>query len=133
MTINYIWEIEKLDVQPEKAGLQNIVCRIHWNLIASEDQYTANQNGVTDVCLDENSEFTPYEELSKQQIITWLENELGKQVKPPHLQNVSPRMAEQSSQEEEVYSTQLELLKMDLWTRIRDMKTPPVVSPALPW
>jgi len=67
---------------PLKENLQNVVSKVHWRLEACNETHTAETYGV--ITLPEASEknFVPYNDLTKAQVVTWLENILGVVLEP---------------------------------------------------
>ena len=70
----YNWIIEALDCKVNEGNLQDVVYNVHW-------RYTAtNKNGITTetygaqaVLPPSGEDFTPYNELTKEQVVGWLE------------------------------------------------------------
>jgi hypothetical protein len=82
--INYYWKINNLNVCPEYMGKQNLVCTIFASFFGTDSTdkennpnelkqiYTSNINVIEYLILDDNATYTPYEELTEQQVIDWL-------------------------------------------------------------
>lgn len=105
------WNIVQLDCYPEKDGETDVVFTAHWNLTATEvvgeETYTGYAYGSVGVTLDADAPFTPYAQLTKEQVVGWVKSSLG---------------------EEAVAAHEAAVLQ-----QIEDQKNPKVVSPALPW
>ena len=53
--------------------LTDVVIKIHWRYAAIKDEFTTDTYGATSMPLPTGEEFTPYEELTKEQVFGWLE------------------------------------------------------------
>jgi hypothetical protein len=56
--------------------LTDVVITIHWRYNAEKDGFNAETYGATSVPLPTGEEFTPYEDLTKDQVVGWLVSEL---------------------------------------------------------
>jgi len=56
--------------------LNDVVITIHWRYNAEKEGFNAETYGATSVPLPTGEEFTPYEELTKDQVVGWLVSEL---------------------------------------------------------
>ena len=101
------WNIVQLDCYPEKDGETDVVFTAHWDLTAAEGEYSGRVYGSVGLTLDASAPFTPYAQLTKEQVVGWVKDALG---------------------EETVAATEANVAK-----QIADQKNPPVVSPPLPW
>jgi hypothetical protein len=105
--ITYNWNVVQMDAYPEKDGLTDVVFQVHWTLIGTEETYSGMVYGSVNVTLDEGSTYTPYNELTQEQVVGWVKDSLG---------------------EEQVAS-----LEANIATQIQNKINPPVVTPPLPW
>jgi len=78
MEITYTWEITAMEVILNQDGLSNVVSNIDWRLIATVDgeKYRAEQWAKQYVSAPDANTFTNYEDLTKEEVISWLENVL---------------------------------------------------------
>jgi len=74
MNIHYEWTISAMDCEVKVGSLENIVSIVHWRLNASTDNHTAETYGCTIMKEPSGLDFTPYENLTKLQIVSWLES-----------------------------------------------------------
>jgi hypothetical protein len=107
MAITNTWGIVQLEAYPEYANETNVVFTVHWNLTGTEDTHTGYVYGSVGLELDEEAEFTPFADLTKEQVIGWVHEALG---------------PEQVATYEESVANQIKV-----------SKTPTVVYPTLPW
>jgi hypothetical protein len=77
MAINYVWSAEKLDCYPMLDGQPNVVFNINWKVSANNENYTSEFHGVQYVNYAPNISFTPYADLTNNQIIDWVKNAIG--------------------------------------------------------
>jgi hypothetical protein len=102
--ITYTWVISQLDCAPHENGLDDVVKTIHWRYQATDGAYTADCYGTVGVGDVDPDDFTPYPDLTKDQIVEWLEANLD-----------------------------VESLEQGLAAELADLANPPIVSPDLPW
>lgn len=107
MAIDYTWNIVRLDAYPEYAGAADVVFRVHWELSGTDGTYRGSANGAEDIKLSVGSGFTPFADLTEQQVTGWLLDALG--------------------------STQADAIKQYIAGLIAEQHTPSAVSPPLPW
>jgi hypothetical protein len=70
----YNWVIEALDCKVNEGNLQDVVYTVHWRYRATnENDITAETYGAQAVLPPSEEDFTPYNELTKEQVVGWLE------------------------------------------------------------
>jgi hypothetical protein len=79
MEIIYNWEITAMEVILNQDGLYNVVSNIDWRFIATVENkpYTALHWSKQYVSAPDANTFTAYEELTKEQVVGWLESVLN--------------------------------------------------------
>lgn len=107
MAITNTWNVVQMDCYPEKDGLTDVVFTIHWTLTAVDGDYTGYAYGSVGVTLDEGSPYTPYADLTQDQVVGWVKDSLG--------------------------AEQVASLEAGVATQIENQINPPVVTPPLPW
>ena len=100
----YDWGIAQLEVAPSEDGLTDVVKTVHWTLSATQDDLRASAYGSAGMDAPEAEAFTPYAELSKADVVAWLEAKLD---------------ADQ--------------LRTALSEQIQAQRTPAIITPPLPW
>jgi hypothetical protein len=70
---NYNWIISAMECIKNEGDLQDVVITIHWRYQATKDEVTTDTYGATSMPLPTGEDFTPYEELTKEQVCGWLE------------------------------------------------------------
>jgi len=107
MLITNTWAVVQMDCYPEYEGEADVVFAVHWRLDATDGTYSGSAYGSIGVSLDEGSNFTPYEDLTEEQVIGWVQDAMGEE--------------------------QVDALEANLAKQIADQANPPVVAPPLPW
>lgn len=69
----YTWSV----VQMERKTSDNFVVTVHYNVSAVDGEFTASIYGTVGYTQEE-SNFTPYEQLTESQVVGWVQNSLGK-------------------------------------------------------
>lgn len=107
MPNTYNWVISQIECYPVKDGKQDVVFTIHWRRQATDGTHMADVYGTQGVTLDPDAPFTPYDQITKEQVEGWLEDAMG-----------AEKVAE---------------LDANLDSQIQNIIDPPVVTPPLPW
>lgn len=71
--MEYTWNV----VQMERLTTDGFVVTCHYTVSAKDGDYTASTYGTVGYT-QEADDFTPYEDLTKEQVIGWVQNSLGK-------------------------------------------------------
>lgn len=77
MANTYTWKINQLDAKIQENGLNNVIYTIHWSYIATDDSekpISASLIGTISVEYNEGNPFIPYDELTKNDVVGWLES-----------------------------------------------------------
>lgn len=77
--VSYEWGLGPLDVRLSEDGLTNVVYGVHWSLSAIDGDYTASSYGSVGVPPPETADFTPYDQLTKEQVEGWVVAALGQE------------------------------------------------------
>lgn len=76
MANTYNWIISALDAKIKDDNLENVIYNIHWRYYASNGEVepiTATRIGVLNVKYKEGNPFIPYDDLTKNEVIAWLD------------------------------------------------------------
>lgn len=101
------WNISQLDCYPEVDGKTDVAFTAHWDLTATEGEYSGRVYGSVGLTLDAEAPFTPYSQLTKEQVIGWVKDAMG--------------------------AEQVAACEANVAQQIADQINPPVVTPPLPW
>lgn len=108
MATTYNWNVVQMEAYPEKDGYTNVVFQVHWNLTGDDGEgHTGYAYGSVGVTLDEGGSYTPYAELTKEQVVGWVQDALG--------------------------AEQVASLEANVANQIEQQINPTVVTPALPF
>jgi hypothetical protein len=80
MANTYTWKINQLDSKIHEGGLDNVIYIIHWSYLATDDSLepiTVSVSGALGVKYNEGDPFIPYEDLTKEDVVSWLESSEG--------------------------------------------------------
>jgi hypothetical protein len=77
METNFKWVISQLNCAVESEGLPNVINTIHWRYNATKVEgdktYFAETYGASSVAQPNPQNFTPYADVTEQEVINWLE------------------------------------------------------------
>ena len=75
--INYNWTFPAFDCRVNENGLQKVVTTVHWRYRGiDEDGITAETYGAQSIGEPNPDAFTPYPEISEEQVVGWMEANL---------------------------------------------------------
>ena len=72
MTITNTWAVVQMDAYPEYEGEPDVVFTVHWTLIGTDGTYSGSSYGSVGITLTEGSTFTPYADLTLDQVLGWV-------------------------------------------------------------
>jgi len=73
----YTWSVNSVYVYPEKDGVTNFVCTIHWNCSGTNGTVTGSLNGATGFAPKSNASYDDYDTLTPEQMIGWVQEQMG--------------------------------------------------------
>ena len=79
MTVTYTWQILRMECFPNYNGQTDVVCTIFWRYTGTDGNYSANLDGSVNVNYLAGQPFTPYNDLTQDQVIAWVIERLGSQ------------------------------------------------------
>jgi hypothetical protein len=103
--ITLSWIIERLLVKPTEGSLTDVVITADWRCNGTQDQYSGTCYGSTSFAPPSGSGFTPYEDLTEQQVLNWC----------------FANGVDQTS------------IEANVTAQINDQINPPIIAPPLPW
>jgi hypothetical protein len=98
------WQIVSLPAYPQADGQTDVVFEVNWQCQARDGQYSAISLGTVPVTYTAGSPFTPYDQLTQEQVWGWINPSIDR----PEIE-------------------------ANLQAMIDEQKNPPVVTPPLPW
>lgn len=69
--MNIQYKIVQVDTHPEKQGHQNVVSGVQWLMVASRNGFESVAVVYSILPIDDLSQFTPVENLTKEQLLAW--------------------------------------------------------------
>jgi hypothetical protein len=112
--IDYTWTVTTMEAYSNVGELEDVVFSVSWSMTGewlSEDSslYSASAVGITAVPQPANPDgsFTPYADLTEQEVLGWVQAVLGPDIISRYEQNIADQIAQQAG--------------------------PTVVTPPLPW
>jgi hypothetical protein len=66
------WNIVQLNCYPDKDGLTDVVFTVHWDCTGVDSDYSGRVYGSCGVTLDSESPYTPYADLTQDQVLGWV-------------------------------------------------------------
>ena len=104
-TLIYSWIIVQLDCATHIPEVQDYVVTTHWRYGVSNGTIYTDMYGATGFTVNpEQSNFIPYEDLTEDDVIGWLESTLD-----------------------------VPTMQVSLATQLENIINPPIISPPLPW
>jgi len=107
MSITNTWVIGQMDCYPQSEGQTDVVFTVHWRVNATNGTYNATSYGTVGVTYVAGSPYTPYADLTQDQVVGWVQGSMG--------------------------AEQVASIEAGLATNIANQVNPPVVTPKLPW
>jgi hypothetical protein len=83
---------------PSHDGKTNVIVAIHWILNGTDGVNSASRQGAAGIQYVPTSEFTPYESLTKDEIIAWVQASLGEEGVQEALDGVDNDLKQPASQ-----------------------------------
>jgi len=102
MAFNFV--ISQLDSIPSLDGMDKVISTIHYRAQKQHEDFTADTYGALSVDAPNEASFTPYDEVTKEMVESWLETGLD-----------------------------TEVIEANLDAQIENFLNPPLVAYALPW
>ena len=85
--VNYKWIIAAMDVAVKEGQYDKVVKTVHWRYKGTDSETESiyyETFGAQEIALDDTFGFIPYEELTEENVVAWLEERLD----VPALQNI---------------------------------------------
>lgn len=77
MPNSYQWAVNSMTAYPEADGYTNVVFQVAWVCSATDGVNNTATYGSVDLTLDPSSPFTPYNDLTLDQVLGWVFDKLG--------------------------------------------------------
>ena len=93
MSITYTWTIVGLPAYPQAEGQTDVVFQVNWQCLASDGTYSATSVGSVPVTYTAGSPYTPYADLTEEQVWGWIDPDLDKPAIEANLQDLIDKQA----------------------------------------
>lgn len=100
----FIWKILSMPAYPQYGGEMDVVFSVNWQCQAFDGAYSATSEGNVPVTYTAGTPFTPYNQLTQEQVWGWINPSIDRPA-----------------------------IEANLQAMIDAQKNPPVVTPPLPW
>jgi hypothetical protein len=107
MANTYTWSVDSMTCKPKEGDKTDVVITVFWRLIGTDGAYSGSAYGSANLEFMPDRPFTPYSDLTEDQVVAWVQEALG----PVRMASYEANVAAQ----------------------IQDQITPPVVTLPLPW
>jgi hypothetical protein len=121
MALTYTWGFPALGVTFNEDNLTNVISTVNWTLTAKEDNYVSSVYGSVGLAAPSPATFTPYDEVTEEQVQTWTEDAINAQGGPGSRGNQDDGL------------TNVERMKAGLAAQIETQKNPPSGNLPPPW
>lgn len=91
MANTYTWVVNNMVSYPTAEGYTDVVVTVNWSCNGTDGTYSASLVGTTGVRLDPNVPYTPYADLTEEQVIGWVKETLG----PSQVETIQNDVAQQ--------------------------------------
>jgi len=105
MDVTYTWSVVQMDAYPQVDGDNDVVFTVHWTLNGKYESYTGSSYGSVGVTTNSSEPFTPYSDLTQDQVLNWVWNSGVDKVEQEN----------------------------NVMMQIQNKINPPVITPPLPW
>jgi hypothetical protein len=72
MTNTYEWTIASMPAYPQYEGQTDVVFQVNWACVASDGTNNASLSGTTGVAYTAGEPYTPYNQLTQEQVLDWV-------------------------------------------------------------
>jgi hypothetical protein len=75
--VDYIWKIRALSAINQDGIPPNTVNEVHWTLTGFDGDHSAEVSTFTQIEYNQDATFVPMQQLTEDQVISWVENTMG--------------------------------------------------------
>lgn len=97
--INYTWNCKTVDVYPVNEGNNNVVYNVHYRVVGedSETAVLADFIGTQILDVSDITDFTPFEDLTNDQVTNWVKAAMGTEQVTQIENNIASQIAEKEN------------------------------------
>jgi hypothetical protein len=89
----YTWSVTNMQVYPQSESEINVVCAAAWNVAGTDGTYNGSLNGSTAFKLDPSAPYTPYADLTQEQVLGWIFASIGEEGKKTAQADIDAQIA----------------------------------------
>jgi len=123
----YTWKINQLECTPAVGDKTNVVAAVHWTCEGTDGTVTGHHNGVTGFMYKEGGSFTPFADLTKDQVMTWVFDALNK------IASDAYESLDEETKQHQPFVNGVDQVQGFVDSHIRHLATPTKVSVDAPW
>ena len=76
----YTWTIKQMSVMPVLDGQTDVVVSAEWNILGENQNVSYNLAGWQQFTLKQGEGFTPYDQLTETQVVSWVQDSMGENI-----------------------------------------------------
>lgn len=73
----YTWKVIKMAVLPFVEGSADVVVSAQWSITGVDESFGYSISDWSQFTLDQGKGFTPYNQLTEQQVLDWIKQQMG--------------------------------------------------------
>jgi len=79
--MTYSWDCRTVDTYPTQGSLNDVVYNVHWSLTVAEEDHSATVIGTQNLTVEDidASSFVSFENLTHEQVVSWVEAAMGEE------------------------------------------------------
>lgn len=90
----YTWEFPAFDIVFNDNDLTDVVTTVHWRLRGNQANTTAELYGTIVLLPPDPNSYTPFEQLTKEQVVEWVEDSFNPELLEKYKQMISDNIEE---------------------------------------
>lgn len=107
MTNTYKWSVRNIFCHPNVDGKENVVFNVQYNVQATDGKNSFAVERSQEFELDLSKQFTPFNQLTEEQVLDWVKSALG--------------------------NDSITQIQVNLDEIVTKLSNPPIINPTLPW
>jgi hypothetical protein len=72
MSTSYTWTVQNMSSQVQLDGYEDVVVQVGWSCTGTDGTYFATIPGLTRITFGGGPDYTPYDELTEEQVLGWV-------------------------------------------------------------
>jgi chaperonin cofactor prefoldin len=128
MAVTFSWKISSFEILKKHELFEDLILKVHWRYEARDDvdDLFTDIFGVDSLEEPQQDSFTPFSEVGKEEVVSWLEQKMSLLEEEPAPESVLP-------QEEKESKTRLERMQEILLRQLEEKRSPKIVKKIPSW